>query len=158
MSRKRHRSKRDTENVNSNNNQQQMNFNNPFGINPNQLLSMFGNIDMNQINSMLQSMTTDGFDFNNLNLGPLQNLMGLGRNNQPMTQQNSQAPQNSQMNIPKVDELDNLNSANTRMNKTFENDDDNIEMLNSLRNIVDGERREFIDKIIRMYREGAFEE
>ena len=30
---------------------------------------MFGNIDMNQINSMLQSMNTEGFDFNNLNLG-----------------------------------------------------------------------------------------
>ena len=44
--------------------------NGPFGINPNQLLSsMFGNIDMNQINSLLQSMGYKGFDFNNLNLG-----------------------------------------------------------------------------------------
>ena len=89
MSKRKHKSRNDTRreirsqnennaNMNNNasnnmNNRQTYN-NGPFGINPNQLLSsMFGNIDMNQISSVLQSMNTQGFDFNNLNLG---NLMG----------------------------------------------------------------------------------
>ena len=85
MSKRKHKDGRDTNCMNTTNNRNNANVNNmnnnratynngPFGINPNQLLSsMFGNIDMNQINSLLQSMSTQGFDFNNLNLG---NLMG----------------------------------------------------------------------------------
>ena len=85
MSKRRHKSRRDntTENrSNTNHNNDRNNnmlnrpqYNRPFGINPNQLLSMFGNIDMNQINSMFQTMNTEGIDFNNFNLG-LQNIMG----------------------------------------------------------------------------------
>ena len=72
MSKRKHKSRSDTRrevtrenrnnaNMNNNasnnmNNRQTYN-NGPFGINPNQLLSsMFGNIDMNQINSLLQSL------------------------------------------------------------------------------------------------------
>ena len=85
MSKRKHKGGRDTNCMNTTNNRNNANVNNmnnnratynngPFGINPNQLLSsMFGNIDMNQINSLLQSMSTQGFDFNNLNLG---NIMG----------------------------------------------------------------------------------
>ena len=80
MSKRKHKDGRDTNCMNTTNNRNNANVNNmnnnratynngPFGINPNQLLSsMFGNIDMNQINSLLQSMSTQGFDFNNLNL------------------------------------------------------------------------------------------
>ena len=86
MSKRRHKSKRDniTENRRRQMQQQrqtqqqaqQPQYNGPFGINPAQLLSMFGNIDMNQINNMLQNINRDGIDFNNFNLGMLQNLMG----------------------------------------------------------------------------------
>ena len=88
MSKRKHKGGRDTNCMNTTNNRNNANVNNmnnnratynngPFGINPNQLLSsMFGNIDMNQINSLLQSMSTQGFDFNNLNLGNLMGNMG----------------------------------------------------------------------------------
>ena len=86
MSKRRHKSRRDntTENRRRQMRQQrqtqqqaqQPQYNGPFGINPAQLLSMFGNIDMNQINNMLQNINRDGIDFNNFNLGMLQNLMG----------------------------------------------------------------------------------
>ena len=88
MSKRKHKDGRDTNCMNTTNNRNNANVNNmnnnratynngPFGINPNQLLSsMFGNIDMNQINSLLQSMSTQGFDFNNLNLGNLMGNMG----------------------------------------------------------------------------------
>ena len=78
MSKRRHKSRRDntTENRRRQMRQQrqtqqqaqQPQYNGPFGINPAQLLSMFGNIDMNQINNMLQNINRDGIDFNNFNL------------------------------------------------------------------------------------------
>lgn len=87
MSKRRHKNKRDNTTENRRRQMQQQRqpqqqarqqpqYNGPFGINPAQLLSMFGNIDMNQINNMLQNMNRDGIDFNNFNLGMLQNLMG----------------------------------------------------------------------------------
>ncbi len=42
--------------------------NNPFGINPNQLLSLLGNnFNMNGLGSILNSMNMNGFDFNSMN-------------------------------------------------------------------------------------------
>ena len=86
MSKRRHKSRRDNTTENRRRQMQQQRqtqqqaqqpqYNGPFGINPAQLLSMFGNIDMNQINNMLQNINRDGIDFNNFNLGMLQNLMG----------------------------------------------------------------------------------
>lgn len=162
MSKKRHRKRQEVNNGsnlnnNNNNRQQQMNYNNPFGINPNQLLSMFGNIDMNQINSMLQSMNTEGFDFNNFNLGSLQNLMnGMGRTqNQQNGQQNQrQGQQNMQRNT-------NMNNASKKNVDEIDDSydyDENIQLLNSFRNIVGEEKKEFIDKIIKLYNDGAFED
>lgn len=157
MSKKRHRKRQEvssTNNSNNNNNrQQQMNYNNPFGINPNQLLSMFGNIDMNQINSMLQSMGADGFDFNNFNLGSIQNLMnGMGRNlgQQQNFQNNGQGQQNTQRNNSEMNHKQNFDD--------FNDEDDNIQLLNSFRNIVGEEKKDFIDKIIKLYNDGAFED
>lgn len=171
MSKKRHKNRQDlsgrsnaNNNTNpaNNNRQQQMNFTNPFGINPNQLLSMFGNIDMNQINSMLQSMGTEGFDFNNFNLGSIQNLMN-GMVRMPNNQQNNQNFQQSQANRTKNMQKENVNSGKSDSHQnidsySYDDDDDNIQMLNSLRNIVGENRREFIDKIIKLYNEGAFED
>lgn len=157
MSKKRHRKRQEvssTNNSNNNNNrQQQMNYNNPFGINPNQLLSMFGNIDMNQINSMLQSMGADGFDFNNFNLGSIQNLMnGMGRNpgQQQNFENNGQGQQNTQRNNNEMNHKQNFDD--------FNDEDDNIQLLNSFRSIVGEEKKDFIDKIIKLYNDGAFED
>ncbi|MFQ6999882.1 MAG: hypothetical protein ACLRRH_00775 [Clostridium sp.] len=39
--------------------------NNPFGINPQQLLNMFGgNMDMNKLGNILSSMNREGFNIN----------------------------------------------------------------------------------------------
>ena len=168
MSKRKHKSRSDTRrevksenrnntNINNNasnnmNNRQTYN-NGPFGINPNQLLSsMFGNIDMNQISSLLQSMNTQGFDFNNLNLG---NLMG---NMNPV---GTSINQNSNLN------KDNDNSGRDENGESVnssvfegssDRNDENMKMLKAIRSIVGGERGDFIDKIILMYNDGAFDE
>ena len=168
MSKRKHKSRSDTRrevrsengnntNMNNNasnnmNNRQTYN-NGPFGINPNQLLSsMFGNIDMNQISSLLQSMNTQGFDFNNLNLG---NLMG---NMNPM---GTSINQNGNW-YKEVDNRDGEKEAMTVEDSIFEDstdrNDENMKMLKAIRSIVGGERGEFIDKIIHMYNDGAFDE
>lgn len=168
MSKRKHKSRSDTRrevtsenrnnaNMNNNasnnmNNRQTYN-NGPFGINPNQLLSsMFGNIDMNQINSLLQSMNTQGFDFNNLNLG---NLMG---NMNPMA---ASVNQNSNINkeVNHRDEDEDSKVANSSIfEENIDRNDENMRMLKAIRSIVSGERGEFIDKIILMYNDGAFDE
>ena len=168
MSKRKHKSRSDTRrevksenrnntNINNNasnnmNNRQTYN-NGPFGINPNQLLSsMFGNIDMNQISSLLQSMNTQGFDFNNLNLG---NLMG---NMNPM---GTSINQNGNWN-KEVDNRDGEKEDITVEDSIFEDstdrNDENMKMLKAIRSIVGGERGDFIDKIILMYNDGAFDE
>ena len=156
MSKKRHKKRQEVNSTNNNNTQQQMNYNNPFGINPNQLLSMFGNIDMNQINSMLQSMGADGFDFNNFNLGSIQNLMnGMGRNtgqqqNQPNIKQGQTNNQRSNVGVDQKQNFDTI--------KDLDDEDDNIQLLYSFRNIVGEEKKDFIDKLIKMYTEGTLQD
>lgn len=142
MSKRRHRNSRKESSNDSANNRQQFN-NNPFGINPAQLLSMFGNIDMNQINSMLQSMNTEGFDLNNLNLGPLQNMMS-GTGNVPGRQGREANSRTS--------ESDKEHKRNRVSN------DENIQMLIAIKSIVSDEKAIFIDKIIKLYNEGAFDD
>lgn len=164
MSKRKHKSRSDTRrevtsenrnnaNMNNNasnnmNNRQTYN-NGPFGINPNQLLSsMFGNIDMNQINNLLQSMNTQGFDFNNLNLG---NLMG---NMNPM---GASMNQNGEVNNRDEDEDSKIINSSI-FDEDIDRNDENMKMLKAIRSIVSGERGEFIDKIILMYNDGAFDE
>lgn len=157
MSKKRHKKRQEVNSTNNNNTQQQMNYNNPFGINPNQLLSMFGNIDMNQINSMLQSMGADGFDFNNFNLGSIQNLMnGMGRNtgqqqNQPNIKQGQTNNQRSNVGVDQKQNFDTIKDLD-------DDEDDNIQLLYSFRNIVGEEKKDFIDKLIKMYTEGTLQD
>ena len=168
MSKRKHKSRSDTRrevrsengnntNMNNNasnnmNNRQTYN-NGPFGINPNQLLSsMFGNIDMNQISSLLQSMNTQGFDFNNLNLG---NLMG---NMNPMgTSINQNSNWNKEVDNRDEDQEDNSVEGSI-FQDSIDRNDENMKMLKAIRSIVGGERGEFIDKIIHMYIDGAFDE
>lgn len=169
---------------------------NPFGINPSQLMGMLGNIDIAQIGSILSSMNKDGFDLNNLNLGAIQNMMpGVNSNggaqknqeynpiknmmssmtmndNQGMSalqdmisnMGNSQLSQNNvkhknSVEVRKTNENDSKNKKHS--NSEFKGEravDENIEMLMSIRKIVNNEKVKFIDKIIELYNNGAFDE
>lgn len=171
MSKRKHKGGRDTNCMNTTNNRNNANVNNmnnnratynngPFGINPNQLLSsMFGNIDMNQINSLLQSMNTQGFDFNNLNLGNLMgniNNMGNESNIRNNSNDNNQYSSNNE-NVNTID--DDLNfTTNESFAGKGERNDENIQMLRAIRSIVGGERGRFIDRVITMYNDGIFDE
>lgn len=171
MSKRKHKDGRDTNCMNTTNNRNNANVNNmnnnratynngPFGINPNQLLSsMFGNIDMNQINSLLQSMNTQGFDFNNLNLGNLMgniNNMGNESNIRNNSNDNNQYSSNNE-NVNTID--DDLNfTTNESFAGKGERNDENIQMLRAIRSIVGGERGRFIDRVITMYNDGIFDE
>ena len=66
---------------NENMNRNMMNTNNnPFGIDPMQLLGLLGgNFDMRNMGNMLASMNTNGFNLNNL--GPLAQMAGLNLDN-----------------------------------------------------------------------------
>ena len=151
MSKRRHKSRRDntTENRRRQMRQQrqtqqqaqQPQYNGPFGINPAQLLSMFGNIDMNQINNMLQNLMgnnggrTDNVNsFNNIN----------NDNNETVIN----------------DEMDIFNDDLQKNNRKFQVDinDENMQLLKSIRNIVSVERVPFVDKIIELYAKGAFKD
>ena len=170
MSKRRHKNKRDNTTENRRRQMQQQRqpqqqarqqpqYNGPFGINPAQLLSMFGNIDMNQINNMLQNMNRDGIDFNNFNLGMLQNLMGNngGRTDNVnsfnnINNDNSESVVNEEMDIFNEDLPKNTRKFQVDVN------DENMQLLRSLRNIVSIERVPFVDKIIELYAKGAFKD
>ncbi|MGL5084760.1 MAG: hypothetical protein ACRC68_03440 [Clostridium sp.] len=169
---------------------------NPFGINPSQLMGMLGNIDIAQIGNIISSMNKDGFDLNNLNLGAIQNMMpgsnqnGINQNNQelnPMQKMmanmgvnenqgmaslqniissmgNSQLGQNN-MKHKKSGDIRPSNENEHKTKKTLSTEvktetllDENIEMLISLRKIVNDDKAKFIDKIIELYNNGVFEE
>ena len=167
MSKHKKRRNRESNNINNNQNNQsnQNNFNgngqqqfnnNPFGINPNQLLSMLGNIDMAQIGSLLQNMNVPGLDFNNLDLGMFQNMMG---NMGSGTANNRNGNQNNMQNGNLNNSQRAKNSSDTENNFYEDNsEDDNIKMLKAIRTFVDGGRAEFIDKIINLYNDGIFNE
>lgn len=70
--------------------------NNPFGIDPMQLIGLLGgNFDMNNMGNMLASMNTNGFNLNNL--GPLAQMVGLNLDNNFM-QGNNKNNSNNNMN------------------------------------------------------------
>lgn len=104
--------------------------NNPFGINPQQLLNMLGNnFNMNNLSSMLSSMNKEGFDFNN-------NPFDASK----VQQENSKQQESN-------------GGENKNINDINENDD-TIEFILSLKAIVDPKRISFLDKIIDLYKEG----
>ena len=124
MSKKKHREKTtsNTNNMNSGMNMRNNSMNNPFGINPQQLLNMFGgNMDMNKLGNILSSMNREGFNLNNINTQ--MNNGNFGMNNQK---------------------------------EDFNDNDDNMEFLLSLRRIVDSSKLDFIDEIIDLYEKGVF--
>lgn len=173
MSKRKHRNRSDTRregtsdnrnnanvNTNTNTNSRPTYNNGPFGINPNQLLSsMFGNIDMNQINGLLQSMNTQGFDFNNLNLGSLMgnmNNMSNASNMKNNSSNNNQPSSNNGNTNTMDDDLD--FGINENFDTKVERNDDNLQMLRAIRTIVGGERGLFIDRVITMYNDGVFDD
>lgn len=109
--------------------------NNPFGITPQQLLNIFGGgYNLNNIGNILSSMNNDGFDLN-----------AFG----------------NQMNFPNVN-LDTNMEENTNEKEIaksdLEDEDENLELLISLRRIVDPKRVAFLDKVIDLYKKGIFKE
>ena len=174
MSRRKHKKRNESSSNENRRNPQQQRMNQPpFGINPAQLLSMLGNVDMNQINSMLQSMNKNGIDFNNFNLGNLQNMMGnMGQKSFNGNMNNS--PNDNMQHNGEEDELNNNIGSDKKKNKNktyyedkheqkyknhiINDDDENMELLKYFRNILAPDKVVFIDKIIKLYKEGAFEE
>lgn len=131
--------------------------NNPFGINPMQLLSMMGNVDMTEVNRMMSNMNREGFDFNNLNLNNMKNIIGnnsIGANSNNIGGSSDIRPDNLTTDSPIVEVKEKKSEVNSQIN----NCDENIQMLIALRSIVDGNKGKFIDRIIELYKEGAFSE
>lgn len=201
MSKKRHKNR---ENEYENGQDQFNNFsgnpfaNNPFGIDPNQLMSMLGNVDKDKLNNIMESMSKDGVDLNSFmaqngmnpgnngmnnnggngnpnpnpnhnpnsnnmnpnpnNMNPMDmfNNMGMNSNMGPMGAMNPMAilSQLTQMgNFNNQNNRNNGNKKNTKKNK-YNTGDANMDMLLALRNAVDSDRIEFVDKIIGMYKKG----
>lgn len=165
MSKRRHRS-RESNNMGSNQNYAG-NSNNrfPFGINPQQLLSMLGgNFDMNKLGNMLNSMNMNGFDLNSMN----QQMNWMNNSN---TQPNTNNSNNNFNFESMMNAMNGNNTSGTNMNtnneKVYEKnddidideiDDENIQILMSLRRIVDPSKVQFVDRIIELYNNGAFKE
>lgn len=154
MSRHRHKSKE------SNNNMNRARFNNgpinnyPFGINPQQLLAMLGNnMDIGGLNNILSSMNREGFDFNSFN-NPMGNVNGGMSQNNPVGNMN-EGNNNSCMDTTAAKKDKNIDSENENSKGIY---DDNIELLQSLKAIVAPSKVSFVDKIIELYNNGAFED
>lgn len=125
---------------------------NGFSINP-QILELLkrSNIDISKISTLMAAMNQNGFDINNIN-SLLQNNMANNYGNNF---------QNSNLDINKITSmLNNMDRNNMDINK-FEkmqesNDftDDNIEMLLTIKSVVNSKKAKFLDKVIEMYRDG----
>ena len=123
--------------------------NNPFGINPRQLLGMLGsNFNMNGLGNLLSNMNMEGF-----------NLNSMGANSTNTTNNNNNSNGNS----------DNMGYESSNHNNTsdtyldLENDikgvdNKNIEMLVALKSIVEPSRIKFIERVIELYKNGLFDE
>ena len=129
--------------------------NNPFGINPQQLLAMLGgNMDMSGLGNLLSSMNKDGFDLNSLN-----NFNTTNNNTN-----NTTANTSNYNNNPTHNNANNNNNHVPHKKKSSDNEnlesveDENIQFLKSLRKIVDINKIEFIDRIIELYNKGGFKD
>lgn len=127
--------------------------NNPFGINPQQLLAMLGgNMDMSGLGNLLSSMNKDGFDLNSLNnlnnFNTTNNNINNATANNNATNSNANNNNNHTPHKKKSSDNENLESV----------EDENIQFLKSLRKIVDINKIEFIDRIIELYNKGVFKD
>ena len=118
--------------------------NNPFGISPQQLLSLLGsNIDMNGLGNMISTMSQEGFNLNSVNT--------------QADNQNSYSDINNIVNNTEA-KFNEKNKANKEKLDPDLYEDENIKFLQSIRSIVSNERAEFVDKIIELYNSGAFKD
>lgn len=85
--------------------------NNPFGLDPNQLMNMMGSLDMNKVNSLLESMNKDG-----VNLGDPMQMINNINNGMSNSQGNMMQNQNSMGSFNPLEILSQLgNMNNNRM-------------------------------------------
>ncbi|MGL5151494.1 MAG: hypothetical protein ACRC7N_13085 [Clostridium sp.] len=123
---------------------------NPFGIEPNQLMNMLGNMDMNNINNIISSMNQNGFDMNSLG------------NVNHMNQKNNSVMNGLDFNhindTMKCANIDNIANIKVNTNEIDNRNDENLKLLFSLRDIVSEDRINFIDKIIDFYKKGMFKD
>lgn len=176
MSRHRKRNKENEGRNNFNMNGRNPMMNNPFGIDPKQLLGMLGgNIDMGGLNSMLSSMNRDGFDFNsfaqmanmnninsnmnNINSGINSNVNNnfsnsMGYNNHESIKDFNSNKQNA---INEEDTLEEEIGDKEIISTCNDDIDENIKFLNSIKSIVNPNKVKFIDEIIKAYKEGKIE-
>jgi len=130
--------------------------NNPFGINPQQLLSMLGgNVDMNGLGNLLTAMNKNGFDLNSLN--NLNNL-NVNPNNNANTNNNNSNSTNNNNHVTKNNNPTQSKKKSEDNEKLESEEDENIEFLEALKKMVDTNKIEFIDKIIELYNKGAFKD
>ncbi|MGL4991014.1 MAG: hypothetical protein ACRC57_07635 [Sarcina sp.] len=133
---------------------------NGFSINP-QILELLkrSNIDISKISTLMAAMNQNGFDINNIN-SLLQNNMANNYGNNSNNNYGNNF-QNSNLDINKITNmLNNMDRNNIDINKFDKmqegNDftDDNIEMLLTIKSVVNSKKAKFLDKVIEMYRDG----
>lgn len=118
--------RREQEPVRNNNNNTNNNINNnPFGIDPMQLMNLLGgNFDMN---SMLKSMNTNGFNL--ANLEPLAKMAGINLGSNGMFNNMNQSP-NMNGNMNTNNGMNNMNNGfNSDVNGTNDNMNRDNEMM-----------------------------
>ena len=129
-----HRRREQEPSVNENMNRNMMNTNNnPFGIDPMQLLGLLGgNFDMRNMSNMLASMNTNGFNLNNL--GPLAQMAGLNLDN-------------NFANLNNNNNLNRNNNLNMNSNPNMNSDIQNMSANNMNKNEANSQKRdETVDK------------
>lgn len=161
MSKRKRRHRRESNTANENSN---LFNNNPFGINPNQLMGLLGgNFDFNQIGNLLSSMSNEGMNLNNFNLNNSNSNKGQFdfMNNFPLGNFNTSNEANE--NIKKSEDSDEIEEENEDEDEEIIEDDDefieedeNIQMLIAIKSIVDSKKANFIERIIEEYSKGTF--
>lgn len=122
----------------------------PYNINP-QILDLLkgSNIDMSKVSTLMAAMNQDGFDINSIS-SMMQNNNFNGYSN---------GNNNNGLDINKINSM--LNNMDNYSVDNFTNDknnnnfmDENIEMLLSIKSVVNPKKAKFLDKVIEMYRDG----
>lgn len=163
MSKRKRRHRKESNTATENNN---IFNNNPFGINPNQLMGLLGgNFDFNQIGNLLSSMNSDGMNLNNFNLNTNQasrnqfdfmNNFPLGNFNNNGVDENIK----KNANVNELEDEEDLEDDDTIIEEDeddeFIEEDENIQMLIAIKSIVDSKKANFIERIIEEYSKGTF--
>lgn len=146
MSRKKHKSRKSKQNDRYSN--ENLTYNNPFGLNPAQLLSLLGGGDMNFLTNMLSNMGQDGVDLGGL-------FSNLNTNN-GIDNRNCDDISDS-YDYKEYDFKNNDGEYTSTRNEDDEyEEDENVDFLKSVRKIADPKRKRLLDKIIEKYLDGEF--